>query len=193
VETLEAIAGRRSVRRFKDTPVSDEQIREILHAATLAPSGKNRQPWRFVVVRGERRAGMMAAMRTGLQTLKANGTDLGSGPATARVMAQAPVTIFVFNDAVVLEEAVKPMTPVDIILSSVDVQSIGAAIQNLLLAAHDQGLATLWMCDVFYAYRELCAFLGETRQMVAAIAVGYPAEAPAARPRKAVDEVTRWV
>ena len=43
------------------------------------------------------------------------------------------------------------------------------------------------------AYEELCAWLGETRQMIAAMAVGYPAEAPSAHPRKAVDEVTRWL
>ena len=45
-----AIRQRRSIRRFKDAPVSDEIIHELLEAARLAPSGSNRQPWRFVVV-----------------------------------------------------------------------------------------------------------------------------------------------
>jgi nitroreductase len=72
MQTLEAIAQRRSIRKFKDTPVTDEQIRALLHAATLAPSGKNRQPWRFVVVRGEKRAEMIQVMRV-------DGTDHGEG------------------------------------------------------------------------------------------------------------------
>lgn len=193
METLEAIVRRRSTRRFKDTPVTDEQIREILRAATLAPSGKNRQPWRFVVVRGEKRAEMMAVMRAGMGRLEALGVDLGSGPGTARFMEQAPVTIFVFNDGMVLNGAEKSMTAQEIILASVDMQSIGAAIQNLLLAAQDMGLGTLWIADVFYAYEEFCTWFGETHQMVAAIAVGYPDETPPPRPRKAVDEVTRWL
>jgi nitroreductase len=106
-------------------------------------------------------------------------------------MEKAPVTIFVFNDD--LESADQPYSIYDLIGNSVEVQSIGAAIQNLLLAAHDMGLGTLWICDVFYAYQELCAWIGETHQLVAAVAVGYPDEEPNARPRKGVDEVTRWM
>jgi nitroreductase len=191
MQTLEAIAQRRSIRKFKDTPVTDEQIRALLHAATLAPSGKNRQPWRFVVVRGEKRAEMIQVMRAGMEAAKAQGRDMGSSPWTVQIMEKAPVTIFVFNDD--LESADQPYSIYDLIGNSVEVQSIGAAIQNLLLAAHDMGLGTLWICDVFYAYQELCAWIGETHQLVAAVAVGYPDEEPNARPRKGVDEVTRWM
>lgn len=48
----EAIKNRRSIRKYKDTPVSREQIVEILHAGMLAPSSKNRQPWKFIVTAG---------------------------------------------------------------------------------------------------------------------------------------------
>ncbi len=193
MQTLEAIAQRRSIRKFKDIPVTDEQIRALLHAATLAPSGKNRQPWRFVVVRGEKRAAMSAAMRKGMEKLKAFGVDLGSSPWTVQVMEHAPVTIFVFNANLTMEQGEESMSAQELVFNSVDVQSIGAAIQNMLLTATDMGLGSLWICDVFYAYPELCEWLGETHQMIAAVAVGYPAEEPPARPRKAVDEVTRWL
>ncbi|MGC9393422.1 MAG: nitroreductase family protein [Anaerolineae bacterium] len=191
MQTLEAIAQRRSIRKFKDDAVTDEQIRALLYAATLAPSGKNGQPWRFVVVRGEKRAEMIATMRAGMEAAKAQGRDLGSSPWSVQIMEKAPVTIFIFNEG--LEAADRPYSIYDIIGNSVDVQSIGAAIQNLLLAATDMGLGTLWICDVFYAYVELCAWLGETHQLVAAVAVGYPDEEPNARPRKAVEEVVRWL
>lgn len=193
MQTLQAIAQRRSIRKFTDASVPDETIHELLHAATLAPSGKNGQPWRFVVVRGEKRAEMVAVMRAGMEKLKALGVNLGSSPWTAQIMEHAPVTIFVFNADMTLESGEKPLTGQDMVFNSVAVQSIGAAIQNMLLAAHDMGLGTLWICDIFYAYPELCTWLGETHQMVAAIAVGYADEEPNARPRKSVDEVTRWL
>lgn len=193
MQTLEAIAQRRSIRKFKDTPVTDEQIQALLHAATLAPSGKNAQPWRFVVVRGEKRAEMVAVMRAGMENLKALGVNLGSSPWTVQIMEHAPVTIFVFNNEMTLESGEQTLSVQDVIFNSVDVQSVGAAIQNLLLAATDMGLGTLWICDIFFAYPELCTWLGETHQMIAAISMGYPDETPSARPRKTVEEVTRWL
>lgn len=191
MNTLEAIRSRRSIRRFKPDPLPEETLKEILSAATLAPSGKNAQPWRFVVVRGEQRAEMVAVMRAGIATCKANGIPTGSSEWSAKVMEQAPVTVFVFN---AYEEA--PFGPKEapaVMSNLVDIQSIGAAIQTMLLAAQELGVGSLWICDVFFAYGELCTWLNERHQLVAAVALGYPDEAPAARPRKPLDEVVRWL
>ena len=192
MEVQDAIAQRRSIRRFKETPVSEEDVRAILHAATLAPSGKNRQPWRFVVVQGEaQRAEMVARMREGIAKLEAQGMETGSAKWTVEVMARAPVTVFVFGAYATYADKLETLT--EGLMDIVDVQSIGAAVQNMALAALPLGLGTLWICDVFYALEELCGWLGEEHVMVAAVALGVPDEAPAARPRKSVDEVTRWV
>jgi F420 biosynthesis protein FbiB-like protein len=191
MNTLKAIAQRRSIRKFKDTPVPEEAIRQILTAATQAPSGKNRQPWRFVVVAGDRRAEMVQVMRQGIAKEKAQGADPGSSPWSASVMGQAPLTVFVFNP-----EGMHPWqtrSVEQVFMDIVDIQSIGAAIQNMLLAAQDLGIGSLWICDVFYAYEELCSWLGEEGQMIAAVSFGHPDENPDARPRKPVDKVTRWV
>ncbi len=75
----------------------------------------------------------------------------------------------------------------------VNIQSIGAAIQNMLLAAVELGIGSLWVCDVFYAYEELCEWLGEEGEMIAAICLGFADESPDARWRKPIDEVTRIV
>jgi nitroreductase len=191
MNTLEAIAQRRSIRTFKDAPLPDEMLRQILHAGTLAPSGKNRQPWRFYVVKEGKRAEMVCVMREGIARLKEQGVHPGSSEWTAKVMEQAPVTVFVFNENA--EYAQPPQDVGDVLMNLVDVQSIGAAIQNMLLAALELGAGSLWICDVFYAYEELCAWLGTDRQMVAAVSFGYPDEEPVARPRKSVDEVTEWM
>ena len=191
MNTLAAIAARRSIRKFKSDPISDEALQAILTAAIQAPSGKNRQPWRFVVVRGDKRADMVRIMREGIAKAKAQGENVGSSEGSADVMDQAPVTVFIFNP-----HGLHPWLTRSIDQSFQDVvniQSIGAAIQNMLLAAQDRGLGSLWICDVFAAYDELLNWLGEKSQMIAAVSLGYADESPEARPRMPVSEVTRWL
>ena len=190
MNTRDTIAARRSIRRFKDDPVPDDVLQAILTAGTQAPSAKNRQPWKFVVVQGEQRAEMVRAMREGIAKLKAGGMDIGSAEGTAAVMEEAPVTVFVYNP-----HGTHPWlarSDEQVWLDVVNIQSIGAAIQNMLLAALDLGIGSLWIGDVFYAYGELGTWLGEESQMIAAVALGYPAESPDARPRQSVEKVTRW-
>jgi len=185
MNTLEAIAGRRSIRKFADRPVPRELLEKVLAATTQAPSGKNRQPWRFVVVEPPHRGEMIAIMRDAIRNVKEAGKDPGSSEWTADVMERVPVTIFVFNADT---ESANPDEGGNV----VDIQSIGGAIQTMLLAAHDLGLGTLWICDVFYAYRELQQWLGRREQMVAAVSLGFADEAPAPRPRRPWQEVTTW-
>lgn len=110
---------------------------------------------------------------------------LGSSENTARAMEQAPVTIFVFNGESVHYAVTDWGVP--------DLQSLGAAVQNMCLAATDLGLGSLWICDVFYADRELREWLGREDKMVCAVSLGYPAEQPEARPRRPWQEVTTWL
>lgn len=63
---IEAILNRRSIRNYQSTPVSREGIEEVLRAGVLAPSSKNRQPWKFIVVSGAAKKEMLNAMRLGL-------------------------------------------------------------------------------------------------------------------------------
>lgn len=191
MKTLEAIEQRRSIRRFEDTPVSDAQIRTILQAATQAPSGKNGQPWRFIVVKEDKRAEMVRLMRDGIGKLNAQGIDTGSAEWTAKIMEHAPVTVFIFNPYG--QAPWLPRSIEQVFGDLVNVQSTGAAIQNMLLAAQDMGIGSLWICDVFSAYEELCHWLGEETQMVAAVSFGIAAESPAARPRMTVEDVTHWL
>ena len=191
MNTLEAIAGRRSIRKFQDKPLPDEVVQQILEAATLAPSGKNGQPWRFYVVREDKRAEMVRVMREGMAHAQEAGVPLGSSEGTARIMERAPVTVFVFNEATLASRLGSDSDAG--LINVVEVQGIGAAIQNMLLAAQELGVGSLWICDVFYADEELTAWLGETHQMIAAVSFGYPDESPGPRPRKPVSEVTSWV
>jgi len=191
MNTLQAIAARRSIRQSKDAPIPDDILHMILKVATQAPSGKNRQPWRFIVVTGDKRSEMVRVMRDGIAKAKARREGLGSAESSARIMEQAPVTVFVFNphgNHPYLAHSIGEMFE-----DLVNVQSIGAAIQNMLLAAQDLGIGSLWICDVFSAYDQLCAWLGEQCEMIAAVSLGYPDEHPNARARQPVSKVVRWL
>jgi len=189
MNTIEAIAARRSIRAFKDEELPEEAVTRILTAALQAPSGKNRQPWRVAVVQGAKRAEMVGVMRDAIEAFKSRGEDTGSAEWTANVMEQAPLTVFVLN-----AHGIDPWLDrsVDQIFQElVDVQSIGAAIQNMLLAATDLGIGSLWIADVLYAVTELKAWLQEEGQLVAAVSFGVPDESPDARPRKPLEETVK--
>jgi nitroreductase len=198
MDALEAIHSRRSIRRFQDRPVPRELIEQILDAAVQAPSGKNRQPWEFVVVQGDQVAEMVRVMREGLTPLDWMSDRLVSddlidnvigAERTSNHMEEAPVTIFIFNPH--HEHAPGAYEPT--LWDVVDLQGISAAIQNMLVAAQSLGLGTLWINHVYYAYEPLRAWLGRKDTMVAAVSLGYPNENPDAQPRTPWQEVTTWV
>ena len=188
MDTLEAISRRRSIRRFKSTPVPRELIERVLEAAVQAPSAKNRQPWRFVVLEGGACDTLARLMEEGAAFLRGQGEDVGSCEHSARIVRQAPVTILVFNAAYEHEGLIFE----HVIYNAPDIQSIGGMVQTMLLAAEALGLGSLWICDVLYAYPTIRKWLGQRLELVTAVSLGFADEAPAARPRMRVDELTEW-
>ena len=69
---LSTIVDRRSIRKYKDISVDKKIIEEILLAGSLAPSSKNRQPWKFVVVSGNAKTDMIKTMKEGLEIGRAH-------------------------------------------------------------------------------------------------------------------------
>lgn len=195
MEIFSAIEDRRSIRKFTGASVSREDILRIIRAGTLAPSAKNRQPWRFVVIDGDRRAEMARRMRAGIEDAKAHTSVpagfLNGALYSAGIMEQAAATVFILNADRAAYDVPADFT--DYLMDMTGVQSIGACIENMSLAAVGMGLGTLWICDVFFAHEELRAFLNTDRQMVAALSIGVPAESPAARPREDLDTLIKWV
>jgi nitroreductase len=187
MNTIEAISGRRSIRKFKSTLIPNETIEKVLNVAIQAPSAKNSQPWYFIVVGQNKKSEMIKIMRKVIDKLKKQGCDIGSSEQTTNSMEQAPVNIFVFNTKG------KYNTDNRTLSNIVDIQSIGAAIQNMILAAHELGIGTLWICDVFYAYDELCTWLAQEYEMIAAVSLGYPDEKPWARPRMPLKDIMQWL
>ena len=194
---MNTIEKRRSIRRYKSDAVAQQTITEIVEAARLAPSAKNRQPWKFIVFTGKQKDRLLDTMNTGIENtekaLARTGGDASGLPDaknTLRIMRQAPVTIIVMNTG-----GSSPYEPADTDTRTTeicDTLSIGAAVQNLLLAAQEKGLGTLWIANTLYAYDELCSFVGEKGQLAGAVALGYPDEAPNPRPRKPLENILEF-
>lgn len=194
---IKEIENRRSIRKFSHKEISEADIRDILESGIKAPSAKNRQPWKFVVVMGEEKERMLEAFRRGIEReergealLPQSRQHLAGAKYTLQIMEQAPVSVFVLNSQG--KDLFAPMNKEERIFEVCNIQSVSAAIQNMLLAAEEKGLGSLWICDIYFAYQELCSWLDMEGELLAAVSFGYPEEAPKERPRRALDEVTVW-
>lgn len=147
--TIEVIKSRRSIRNFLDRKVEDGITETILEAARWAPSGLNNQPWRFVVVTDR-----------GIAEKMADCTRYG------QIIRHAPLLIAVFLDLDMMYDRTK------------DVQACGAAIQNILLAAHSMGLGAVWLGEILNCKTDVGNILDapESFELMAVIAIGYPAK-----------------
>lgn len=193
---LSAIQDRRSIRKFLDRPVPREAIEEILLAGTLAPSSKNRQPWRFLVTAGRDKEALLEAMDRGFERerraplLPDSAPYLSGAEHTRRIMAEAPVVILAVNPLDLGLD--RTLTPEERIYEICNAQSMGAAMENMSLAAESLGLGSLWICDTYFAYWELLDWIGGGGGLFAALALGYPEEDPPPRPRRTLAEVAEW-
>lgn len=185
-DVLEAIARRRSVRRFEDRDVDDSLIRRLLEAANSAPSAHNQQSWRFIVVRGEKKASLA-------ELVAARSADFPR-PASvllrmaSRTIAAAPVVVAVANSGELIrhgEELFNLRTGrVRDFFRTMEIQSSAAAVENLLVAATALGLGAVWLGILFLIKDEVLASLEEPRgEFMAVVPVGYPA-GPTPGPRK---------
>lgn len=180
MDIIEALLSRRSCRRFTSQPVEKEIIMKILECAAFAPSPANKQPWEFIVAANPRynrelkhrveTAKEKLAVRSGWKWLPTYRVDF---------ITEAPVLIVVTGDPEkngaeqFLDEPGKGYE-----------QACCAAIQNILLAAHGLGLATLWL-SLFEKTDARSIFgLDEKQEPIAIICLGYPAGPVTAPARK---------
>lgn len=187
MDIIKAIEERRSIRKFQDKTVSKEIIKKILELATKAPSGKNRQPWRFIVLQNSKKDYLVNIMKSSLNQYNKQIKPTGSFELSINSINEASAVVLVFNVFSNFEEDYNHHRLLT------DTQSIGAAVQTMLLAAQDLGLGTLWICDIFHCDKEICSWLNRRDELVAAVAIGYPNQLPYSRPRKLLKEVTEWI
>jgi coenzyme F420-0:L-glutamate ligase/coenzyme F420-1:gamma-L-glutamate ligase len=189
------IRGRRSVRAFDPRPVPRAIIEEAIAAAGWAPSPHGRQPWRFAVVETQqRREALAEAMAETWRTqLRLDGQDTATVEARLAKsrdrLHRAPVLIIVCLALAGLD--VYPDTDRKLAEETMAVQSLGAAVQNLLLSLYAAGVDGGWMCAPLFCPDVVRDALGLDAGLIphAMIAVGYAAADPIRRPRLPLDDL----
>ena len=165
---FEAIQTRQSVRAYQDREVEEDKLQRILEAARLAPSARNRQEWRFVVVRD-------AATRQRL-------SEAAKGQ---KQVAQAPIVIAgcAETDGAVMTCG-QQCYPIDVAI----------ALEHIALQAVEEGLGTCWIgaFEEEAAKEVLGIPVDAPVRVVELMPLGYPADEPREKTRLAMEEIVMW-
>ena len=188
-------AGRRSIRSYDERPVPADVLERVLTAATHAPSPHHSIPWRLAVLTGD--AAKQQLARAMADRWRAD--LLGDGLPEAEVeielakswkrLTASPVVLVgsVFPER--LDEYPDPDRQAAETLMAA--HSLGAALQNIMLAAHANGLASCWMCAPVFCSEVVRDALGLEDGLYphAIVTIGYAARPPRERQRPSVDQI----
>lgn len=191
-EVLDAIRQRRSVRKYQPCPVAREIVLEVLSAAGWAPSAHNSQTWRFIVladasVKDELAHTMVDAWTAELAKDEAN-VSADMRQERLERFANAPVLILACSTMDGMRQF--PDEKRQTFERDLAMQSLGAALQNLLLVTHIRGLGACWFCAPSFCKETVRKVLKipETVDPEAFIIIGYPAETPKIPKKKLLSE-----
>jgi len=198
MDIMEAIKNRKSIRVYSPEPVSKETVHQLLEAAMMAPSGSNTQPWKFYIVGGEKKTELdeillncLAEGRTTtneMQTEREGGDKAVQERLTSRrsTLIKAimetlrkndlPLDIFAKGSFKYFGSPVAIFVTMDQSQGENTFVSIGAAIENLMLAAVDKGLGSCWIGMALMYSKDIKEYLDipDTERIVTSLALGYP-------------------
>ncbi|MGC4117238.1 MAG: nitroreductase family protein [Myxococcales bacterium] len=208
-ELLQFLRSRHTVRAFEDRAIPRATLERVLEAAIAAPSPTNRQPWKFSVVTGQaRRAALVEQTRAAVAEIRG---VIAQGPHPdhladywdyfTKPIASARAFVVVSTKSIpdtlahlVQDAGADPKKFVTVDQWNGEVCAASAAIMQLLLQAHAEGLGACWMSGPLLARDRICALLniGKPWKMLGCVALGWPAEAPVATGRKPLAKVVEW-
>ena len=169
MELTKVMEERRSVRHYNDKKLNRKKNVDILNYGIMAPSAHNRQPWHFIVVEDQAKKDNIA------NALEHSSDD--PVIVTCNVIRECSALVLVFAD--ITDEVM-------------DVQSVGACIENMVLRAKDLDVASLWIGYILRIEKELQKEFSCDKKLIAAVALGYTDHFPSKRPRKTLEEVSEW-
>ena len=181
----DAIAQRRSIKKFQSRPVTRGEIEALLDAAVLAPNHKLTQPWRFYVL------GPEARRRYGLALGERKARKLPDPDAAAAVREKTAAEYEGFPALIAVAMALNESLEV----REEDYAACMQAIANIMLTAVDRGLGTHMRTGAVMEDPAARAAVGvrDGERIVAIVSVGVPAEMPAPKTRLGASAVTQWV
>lgn len=187
MDTIEAIMTRRSVGKVKPDRPPKELIERILEAAVQAPNHHLTQPWRFCVLSGKAREDLGQVMA---DVLRRSMDDPEGEPEQTQLAKEAekPLRAPVLIAVGMKKSDNAKVVPVE------DVEATAAAVENLLLAAHDLGLGAMWRTGdaAYHPLVKQFFGLGVEDHLAGFVYVGYPAVELGPHKRTPASEVTEW-
>lgn len=165
MSVLETIQKRKSIRKYILKSIPDDVMQRIFEAARLAPSGKNLQPWKFIVVRDKELKKRLAVAAIGQSFI-----------------ATAPLIIVACgfpDDCYSRMGRYMKSWPVDVAI----------ALEHLILQATEEGLGTCWIGAFDEEEVKSILDIPENVKVLALTPLGYPKEEPSFRGRKRLDEI----
>ncbi len=175
---LEEMRSRRSIRKYKDKPVEDEKIIELIESARIAPSGSNTQPGHFVVVKSDFTRERLAKISHNQEWMMA---------APVFIVCVADIRSRIKEDIELLLNESSPQQELKQIIRDTSI-----AIEHLVLSAENLGLGTCWVA--WFTQEEIRPILNipSDKYVVSIITIGYPNESPKARPRKKLQDIIHY-
>ena len=192
----EAIYTRRSIRKYEKEIIPQNILEQIIDAGRVAPSAKNRQPWKYLVYSGESKDRLLEKMKEGIADEQVNpmlplsSSGIPDAKNTLQIMESAPIVIMVINTY-----GKSPFAPINAderFTEMNDLMSIGASVENMLLKAEELNVGSLWIGNTCFAYQKLIDHIGLDAELVGAVVLGYKAEKPSMRPRKNVEDIVEY-
>ncbi len=178
MEILDLIKTRRSVRRYKPEPVAKNVLEKVVEAALWAPSYMDWQNWHYIILGGEKKKELFGFLEDSFRKItECLDDDISEGVRKRTdffldIAGEAPNIIAVFSD-------------VDLTTSPEALFSVAASVENLLLAAHAEGLGACWVSSAIYVAEDISDFLGVgDKELAGIITIGYPEESPEHSRRK---------
>jgi len=176
----DCLRTRRSIRKYKDTKIDIRILKDIIQLAIMAPSAHNSNPWYFIILDNDDLKNQLA-----LKMAEKYKTDLLNDKIDERTIRKLiHESITKFSTAPCIVVACLDMNKIQKypdakrqeIEHFMGIQSVSASIQNLLLAAHDKGIASCWYCAPLFA-QEIVRFvlqIPDEIEPLAFITLGYP-------------------
>lgn len=176
MEFNDCLNMRKTIRKFENMNVKIEEIHKIIDSALIAPSAKNRQPWRFYILDHIQKQTILNMM---YKWDKENKNEKTSVKGSADQINMADKGILIYRENVKNPD-----------YDIADYLSIGAAIENMSLQCVNLGLGSCWVCDVTYIETEINEYLNlPNLELISMLAIGYSAEMPERRKRLKREDV----
>lgn len=203
----ELASTRRSIRKYTEADIPSSDLEYFIKAAVSAPSGCNSQCWKFIAVRDRDVVEKMAQAVIGRteELLSVKGAELTDQYLASKMkmvsfFEKAPVVIAVFMthlefydpvEISALEAQGYDQDGIMKLFAHADILSVGAAVQNLLLAVHEKGYGACWMNEPAVAGAEIGKLLGVhgDHRFISLIPIGVPAYTPKNKDMKDMEDV----